>query len=373
MKKIFSILILAFALLFNSNTHASGFSAASYILIEENSGRILLEGNAHEKMPMASTTKIMTALVAIENGNLEDIVEIDEKCINVEGSSIYLKEGEKIILIDLLYGLMLRSGNDSAVAIANHIGGSEEEFIAMMNKKAKEIGAVKTNFTNPHGLHDENHYTTAYDMALITREAFKHEEFEEISATKSYTSDREKDNYFLNKNKTLWEYEGGDGGKTGYTMASGRCLVSSARREDMRLIAVSLNAPNWFNDNYKLMDYGFENYKLYSVYEKGQLITLKDIKNATDEKIPLVPQGDFIYPLKDEEVKGVKLSFTTDEKIEAPVYKDDVFGKIEVFLDGKLIKKDNLLAKYDVEKESIINRILQNFVNKVEYNWKKYK
>ena len=243
-------------------------SASSYILMDEVSGRVIIEQDCHKRMPMASTTKIMTALIALEKCDLDDQVKIDERSINIEGSSIYLQNNEIITIKDLLYGLMLRSGNDAAVAIANHVSDSEEEFVELMNEKAKALNAKKTNFTNPHGLSHDDHYSTAYDLALITREAFKYDIFEEISATKSYTANRDKNEYFLNKNKTLWEYDGGDGVKIGYTSAAGRCLVSSAKRDGMRLIAVALDAPDWFNDNYKLLDLGFDNYKTYTIYSK---------------------------------------------------------------------------------------------------------
>jgi D-alanyl-D-alanine carboxypeptidase (penicillin-binding protein 5/6) len=360
------LLIICFILTITDSVYGDSLniSAQSYVLIEENSGRVLLEKDAYIKMPMASTTKIMTALLAIEKGNIEDVVEISEDSVNIEGSSIYLKVGEKVKLKDLLYGLMLRSGNDSAVAIANHIGKSEKEFVSLMNKRAKEIGAKNTNFMNPHGLHHENHYSTAFDLALITREAFKYKEFEEISKAKTFKSSREIENYFVNKNKTLWEYEGGDGVKIGYTMASGRCLVSSATRENMRLIAVSLRAPNWFNDNYKLMDYGFDNFKLYKIYEKDQLITQADVIEGLKDKIPLVSENDLFYPLKEDEIKKIKLITKYKEIIKAPIKKGDILGYVEVYLDGVLIRKDNLIAKYDVDRIPFINRFLNEIRSK---------
>lgn len=292
-KKI-SIIIL-FVLLIQNRVYANelSLSGQNYILIEEISGRVLMEKNSGVKMPMASTTKIMTALVALEKGNLENIVEITEASVNVEGSSIYLKIGEKISLKDLLYGLILRSGNDSAVAIANEISTSEVDFVKLMNDKARAIGANNTHFVNPHGLHDQNHYSTAYDLALITRNAFSYKGFDQIAAAKTFKSTRLQDNYFVNKNKTLWEYEGGDGVKIGYTMSSGRCLVSSATRNNMRLIAVSLRARDWFNDNYKLMDYGFNNYSLYTIYSKDQLITQVKVMDGVKEKVPLVSEREF--------------------------------------------------------------------------------
>jgi len=368
LKKILFILTLMLLLLLNENTYASNLSlsAESYILVEESSGRVILEKNARNRMPMASTTKIMTGLLAIEYGNLDDLVEIGKESINIEGSSIYLKEGEKVKLIDLIYGLILRSGNDSAVAIANHIGNTEEAFVSMMNNKARKIGALNTNFVNPHGLYDENHYTTAYDLAFITRKALEYNEFKNIFSAKTYKCERETDNYFINKNKALWEYEGADGGKTGYTMASGRCLVTSATRNNMRLIAVSLNAPNWFNDNYKIMEYGFENFKLYNIYEKGQLITLADVTDGKRDKIALVADNDFFYPLMEEELKSVKMSVHINEQINTPIAKDEILGYVEVFLYGNLIRRDDLVAKYEVERVSFLNRILQPFLNKVK-------
>ncbi|WFA09711.1 D-alanyl-D-alanine carboxypeptidase family protein [Tissierella sp. Yu-01] len=356
------IFIVLFVLIMSNEVVGSSLdlSGQSYILIEENSGRVLLEKDSHKKMAMASTTKIMTALIAIEKGNLDDVVSIGEDSVNIEGSSIYLGVGEKVKMIDLIYGLMLRSGNDSAVAIANHISKSEEDFVSLMNQKAKKIGAQNTNFMNPHGLYHENHYSTAHDLSLITREAFKYSEFEDISNSKVYTGSRERENYFVNKNKTLWEYEGGDGVKIGYTMSSGRCLVSSATRDNMRLIAVSLNAPNWFNDNYKLMDYGFNNYKLYNIYEKDQLITQANVIEGIKEKIALVSEKDFLYPLKEDEIDKVKLTVNISNEINAPIKKGDILGDVEVYLEGSVIRKDNLIAKYDVDRKSFLTRLLDD-------------
>lgn len=332
----------------------------NYILIEEKSGRVLAEKNANVKLPMASTTKIMTAILAVELGSLDGEVEIVANKVSVEGSSIYLKDGERIKLEDLIYGLMLRSGNDSAIAIANHISGSEEEFVKLMNKKAKEIGALNTNFTNPHGLHDGNHYSTAYDMALITRYAFRNEKFAEIVKSKSFkaTNNREY-NYFINKNKTLWEYDGGDGVKIGYTTDSGRCLVASASRDNMRLIAVTLKDYNWFNDAYSLMDYGFDKFSLYPIYLENQLITQISVMKGKKDKLPLVCENDFSYPLLEEEKKDIKISITTDDSVVAPILKGTELGSIEVYLNGQLIKKDKLVAKYDILKESFFKRLFK--------------
>lgn len=332
-------------------------SAKSFILMDEVSGRVLVEVNSREKLPMASTTKIMTALVAIENGNLEDKVKIDSESAGVIGSSIYLRDGEILSLKDLLYGLMLRSGNDSAVAIAKHIGGEVDAFVDMMNKKAKDIHAFDTSFANPHGLDEDGHYTTSYDLALITKEAFKNPLFRDIACTKSYKADRIRENYFLNKNKTLWDYDGADGVKIGYTHGARRCLVSTAKRNNMRLIAVSLNAKDWYNDNYKLFDHGFENYRPFLIYNKGQFMTQVYNEDGEDDII-LVSKDDFIYPLTEKERDNVKIKIIKNNNISVPIIKGDRLGKIETYINGKLIKKGDLIAKYTVEKKSFIKKLV---------------
>ncbi|MBU5426635.1 D-alanyl-D-alanine carboxypeptidase [Tissierella pigra] len=360
-KRIYLIIIVMIILSWNiAYGEDLNLSGESYILIDAETGRVLYERNAHKKMPMASTTKIMTALVALENGKLDDKIAAKGECIGVEGSSIYLREGEVLSLKDMLYGLMLRSGNDSSVAIANYIGGSLEGFVSLMNKKAQSIGAVNTNFANPHGLHDDSHYSTAYDLALITKEAFSYEEFGNIVKSKSYTADREENNYFYNKNKTLWEYNGGDGVKTGYTMRSGRCLVSSATRNGMHLIAVSLNASNWFNDNYKLLDYGFNNYNRQFVYDSNQFIKKIYVLNGNKEYLNLVTENSLFYPFKEGERENIKLSIDVPDTIEAPIEKGDKIGYIYTYLDGKLIHEGSLIAKSTIKRinkfESIINK-----------------
>ncbi len=364
MKKKIMILMLTLTLLLGNYAYGEDIelSGKSYILMDEVSGRILYSKNINEKMAMASTTKIMTALVALEQGNLIDKVHIGVESTNIEGSSLYLKPDEIIPLKDLLYGLMLRSGNDAAVAIANHISGSEEAFVNLMNNKAKLIGANNSSFKNPHGLTANDHYSTAYDLAIITREAFKIEGFKEIVSAKNYTASREENNYFVNKNKTLWEYKDGDGVKIGYTMNAGRCLVSSATRNGMRLIAVSLKAPNWFNDNYKLFDYGFENFKPYIIYDNAHFIRNINIPNGKNEVLALVTENSFTYPLKEDEMKNLKISINVEEEINAPILKNQVLGKLEVYLDGVLIKEENLIAKTNVAKKTL----WQNIMNKIK-------
>ena len=236
-------------------------SAGSAALIDE-SGQILYEKNANAKGYPASTTKIMTALVALEKLDelglgMDSEVIIPEEAVGIEGSSIYLKKGERISIEELLYGLMLQSGNDSATALAICVGGSLSSFVSMMNEKAEELGCSGTHFTNPSGLYEENHYTTAADLARIAGEAMKRDDFRKIVRTKDWQN-ADGSRSFHNKNKTVFQYDGATGIKIGFTKASGRTLVASAKRDDKEMIAVVLRDGNWFNDAYALMDYGFQ-------------------------------------------------------------------------------------------------------------------
>lgn len=244
---------------------APEISAAQAILIDGNTGEVLYEKEAEKKAYPASITKIVTALLTIEtaeayHSDLDQKVKAPQSAVGAEGSSIYLAAGEDVSLRDLLYGLMLRSGNDAAAALAEVIGGNQEHFAAWMNERMKQAGCTGTHFTNPSGLFDENHYTTAKDMALISMEAMQNSTFREIVKASSWQASREEGKYntFYNKNKTVYQYEGGVGIKIGYTEKSGRTLVAAAERDGRLLICVVLSAPDWFSDAYALMDYGFE-------------------------------------------------------------------------------------------------------------------
>src|SRR5690625_3462707 len=245
-------------------------SANNSVLIESTSGRVLYEKRAHEQKPVASITKVMTAIVAIEHGNLADKVQASNHAVHMTGSSIYLQEDEKINLEDLLYGLMLRSGNDAAVAIAEHIGGSEEGFVYLMNEKAKYLGMTNTNFQNAHGLDEEGHYSSAYDIALLMRYAMENDIFREISSTQSYQS-KNRTYPWNNKNKLLTRYyEHCTGGKTGYTSNAGRTLVTTAEKDDLELVTVTLNAPDDWNDHRALFDWGYDHYRLTKLENEGE-------------------------------------------------------------------------------------------------------
>nr|WP_235946735.1 D-alanyl-D-alanine carboxypeptidase family protein [Paenibacillus glycinis] len=245
-------------------------------LIDVESGRILYSHNGDKPMLIASLTKIMTAIVAIEHGKLSDMVETSVRAAGKEGSSIYLRRGEKMSLHNMLYGLMLRSGNDAATAIAEHVGGSEEGFVHLMNDKAEMLGLANSQFMNPSGLDAEGHYASANDLAKLTAYALKNPVFKEIVKTKSKSAPNPNDNWnylWKNKNKMLTMYEGADGVKTGYTKKSLRCLVSSATRGGQQLVAVTLNDSDDWNDHQRLLSYGFNHYPLSEVTHKGQPVS----------------------------------------------------------------------------------------------------
>lgn len=242
----------------NTENRAYASSASSYAVIDISTGKILLSENADTRLPMASTTKIMTALLLIENCDPNETVEIDDRCVGVEGSSVYLRKGEKLTVNDLLYCLMLRSGNDSAVALALHMAESIEDFAEIMNIRAESIGLENTHFTNPHGLHDDNHYTSAHDLAVISAIAMNNPTFRKIVNTHSIVVGKgESARKLINKNKMLRLYPGANGVKTGFTKKSGRCLVSSATRNGKTLVCVVLNISDTYGKSAELLNKGF--------------------------------------------------------------------------------------------------------------------
>lgn len=254
----FILCVSLFFFLPENGQAAPDVSAAQAILMDAESGQVLFEKDAFEARPIASITKIMTAILAIESGKMDEKATVSRNAIYTEGSSIYLEQGENITIKDLVYGLMLRSGNDAAVAIAEHIGESEEGFVYLMNEKAMWLGMDQTHFTNPHGLDDEEHYSSAYDMALLTREAMKNKQFREISGSTSYLSENRSYSW-RNKHKLVTGYyENATGGKTGYTKQTGRTLVTTAEKNGHSLIVVTLNAGNDWNDHIALFEWGFE-------------------------------------------------------------------------------------------------------------------
>ena len=278
--RLFGVIICSFAVIFymTSISYAQpdfNVSAENAIVIDQSTGEVLYEKKAHEQKQIASITKIMTAIIAIESGQMHEEATTSRRAIYTEGSSIYLEQGEKMSIEDLLYGLMLRSGNDAAVVIGEHIGGSVEGFVHLMNEKARWIGMTNTNFTNPHGLNNDDHYSTAYDMAILMRYAMDNPKFRKISGTKSYKANTRTYSW-QNKNKLLTMfYDYSTGGKTGYTKLAGRTLVSTASKNDTDLIVVSLNAPDDWSDHIELFEWGFDN-----INEEESITTLLPVNES---------------------------------------------------------------------------------------------
>jgi serine-type D-Ala-D-Ala carboxypeptidase (penicillin-binding protein 5/6) len=296
---------------FNTTAEAApSVSAQRAIVIDQDTGRVLYEKDAHAQSRIASITKIMTAILAIESGKLDETVKVSNNAVRAEGSSIYLKPGEKIKLEDLVYGLMLRSGNDSAVAISEHVGGSLEGFVYLMNKKAEEIGMKNSHFENPHGLDDhENHYSTAYDMAILTKYAMQSEKYREVAGTKVHTSpdpENEWDRKWKNKNRLLTElYKYCTGGKTGYTKRAKRTLVTTATKGEQNLIAVTLNGPDDWNDHIQMFEYGFKNFETVIAISEGKIKEIKDdfYKNKVYIK------RDVLLTIKKEEEDSIQVKY----------------------------------------------------------------
>nr|WP_312575918.1 D-alanyl-D-alanine carboxypeptidase family protein [Sedimentibacter sp.] len=343
----------------------------SAVLIDADTGTILAGKDANKKMYPASTTKIMTAILAIEMGKLSDVITVDEKTpYEITGSHIALEPGEVLTLKDLLYALMLPSANDAAAVIAKHYGGSTEEFVKLMNDKAKELGALNTHFANPHGLHDENHYTTAADLAIITKYAMQNETFRTIVATKKYeiqpTNKKSEIRYFTNLNKMLYcstssqinvdgrwispLYDGTIGVKTGYTPEAGNCLVAYVNKNDTNLIVVAMNGVSleMYEDAHNLFNYGFSDYKSTTLISKNTFVQNMQIENGDSKVISVITESDFSTLTEINSAKEIKSKVILN-KIELPIKKNDVVGKMEFSLDGKVIGSVNLITPVSVQ------------------------
>jgi D-alanyl-D-alanine carboxypeptidase (penicillin-binding protein 5/6) len=326
-------------------------SAEAATLIDVASGRILAEKQGNKRMRIASLTKIMTAIVAIEQGNIHDIVTTPNSAYGKEGSSIYLKRGEKMKMEDMLYGLMLRSGNDAAVAIAEHVGGSVEGFARLMNEKAEYIGMESSHFMNPHGLDDsDNHYSTARDMAILTAYALRNPEFRKIVSAQVKYIPWEGENWdrkLINKNKMLRLYEGADGVKTGYTKLAKRCLSSSATRNGQQLAIVVLNAPQDWDDSMSWMDFGFSQYPSTEIIrEKERVGEEKGEKGV----LAYYSTQSFSYPLTADEKEQVEKRIVRN--IRQPV--------LEIMLHGQLIRRLPLILEQETLAQAFAHRFTSN-------------
>ena len=347
MKKIISVMLI-FMCITAFNINAQAVSASAYTVIEKSSGRILYESNGNKRMAMASTTKVMTAILVIENLDLYKVYDIPDEAVGIEGSSIYLKKGEKLTGEELLYGLMMASGNDAAYALAILTSGSSEDFIALMNEKARELKLNDTHFEDPCGLKSENHYTTSNDLARLCAYVMNNDIFKKVVSTKNYQiGEGENLRYLYNKNRILGELEGGDGIKTGYTRNAGRCLCSSATRNGVQVICVVLNDYNWFNDSKALLNKAFSEYKFVQLSKQGEIVTSANIFGGNLEKCDIITKEDVFYPLKKGEYLKAKYEILLDTY--APVKKGQDAGEIKFFLDDKEVIKVPCVFKEDVQ------------------------
>ncbi len=312
--------------------HSSAFASANAtaeIAMELTTGTTLCERNADAQLPMASTTKIMTAIIIIEDCNLDEELTVDDSAVGVEGSSIYLKKDEKIDVRDLVYGLMLRSGNDSAAALAIHHSGSIEKFVEVMNARAKKMGANNTSFANPSGLPDENHYTTARDLCEIARYAMQNETFKEVVGTKNYTG---KYRSYVNKNKMLTRCEGANGVKTGYTLKAGRCLVSSCEREGMDIVCVVLNCPEMYERSSQIFDECFSTYSLVKIDENRVFMSDRVLCKVQNTCNFVAKKGETL----DFKVKPIKRGKRRKQ--------DEAVARLEISDKNGLIFEENLYS-----------------------------
>lgn len=350
MRKIIFILTVLCVMRVES-VYALDLSADCAYLMTADSRECLYEKNGDAKHSMASTTKIMTAISAIEMCNLDEVVTVSANAESQEGSSVYLRTGNEIKLLDLIYGMLLNSGNDAACAVAEHAGGSVEDFAKIMNDNALRIGAKNTAFKNPSGLDDEGHYSTAHDMALIAAYAMENSTFREIVSTKTSQINVGSDICYLkNHNKLLWNYEGCSGVKTGYTKKTGRCLVSAAERNGITLIAVTLGAPDDWNDHKKMLDYGFENTELKTVLNKGEVLKEYTLNGGS---FNAVAENDITVSIKKNSALKADVVLHAVNKPTLSIQKGEKVGYAECFIGEYKIADVNLISDNSAEGEPI--------------------
>ena len=337
--------MLAVILVFSFSAEA--VSAKSAILMDCTSGRILFNKEPDKRSLIASTTKIMTAILVCEQCNVLDRMRIPKEAVGIEGSSMYLQEGEILTIQELLYGMMLHSGNDAAVALALYCGGTLEGFVQMMNDKAKMLGLTNTHFENPNGLDSENHYSSARDLAVLTSYAMKNPIFSKIVSTKNI---KVGDRYLRNHNKLLWQLEGAEGVKTGYTRAAGRILVSSTVRMGRRLVAVTIHDPNDWQDHAQLINDAFLQYEQKEIISKNQILGYAEIAGGAMGRVSLLAAEQFCYCLSPEEKPEIYLS--PPGFVYAPVAKDQCAGFAQIYLNNHWIGNVEMIYGQTVEQDT---------------------
>ncbi len=331
-------------------------AGAAAVLIDAQNCQVLFEKNSHVRVYPASTTKVLTAVLALEKCRLDETVTVCEEAELVEGSSVGLKGGERLSLEDLLYALLLSSGNDAAVAIACHVAGSVSSFAAMMNEKAREIGARESHFANPSGLPDPAHYSTAYDMALIARYAMQNQIFRKIVSTEQKTIKRDvpdAQTYLLNHNKLLWLYDGANGIKTGYTVEAGQCLLSSAGRRGRELIASVMKSEgaNIWSDTEKLLDFGFTAFEPVVLAESGKAAAEIPVKYGVEGVVLARVGSTFSYNFKKGEAPPIRQEVFLKKDITAPLRAGEKVGDLVFYRGEEEIGRTDLVSDREVKRK----------------------
>ncbi|MCP8966945.1 D-alanyl-D-alanine carboxypeptidase family protein [Ectobacillus ponti] len=347
-------------------------TASSAVLLEQDTGTVLFDKNSNEKLPPASMTKIMTMLLImeqVEKGKLKltDKVRASEFAASMGGSQIFLEPGEEMTVDEMLKGIAIASGNDASVAMAEHIAGSMEGFVQMMNDKAKDLGLKNTNFKNPTGLPAPDHYSTAYDMAVMGRELMKYPLIRKYTGKyEDYLRENtEKKFWLVNTNKLVRFYPGVDGVKTGFTTEARYCLTASAQKNGMRVVGVIMGAPTSKDRNAqmtKLLDYAFSQYATKQLYQKDQQIASIKVSRGKQKEVGLIASGNVSLLLKrGETAKNITKEIIKDEKVKAPIQKGDALGTLVVKNDGKVVAKQTLVASQDVKKATLWELFKQSF------------
>ena len=352
MKRVITGITAAFlAVILVFSWKVDAISAKSAILMDAQTGRVLYEKDADRQSLIASTTKIMTALVVCEQCNVLDAMRIPKEAVGIEGSSMYLKEGEVLTIQELLYGLMLRSGNDAAVALAIYCGGTVEGFAELMNDKAYALGMKDSHFVNPNGLDAPDHYSTARDMAVLASYAMQNPIFARTVSTKNVTIGNR---VLTNHNKLLWQVEGADGVKTGFTKAAGRILVSSATRQGRRLIAVTMNDPDDWKDHKDLIDGGFLDYHVQEIVRKGECLGSVEVAGGTSGYVHLIADCDLSYAVTPQE--DVQIVLPARKFVYAPAVCGADAGYAYAVIGKQTVGKIPLIYGETVEQKEEVKR-----------------
>lgn len=332
-------------------------SAEAAILVENSTGTVLYAKNEHIRRAPASTTKILTALLVLERGRLSDTVTVSRNAAWTGGSTARLSPGQKLTVEELLHGLLLPSGNDAGVALAEYMSGSTEEFAALMNKRSQELGATNSQWKNPHGLDRPGHYSTAFDLAMISRVALLYPKFGEIVGTKTYAPQNANLGAWNNTNRLLWSYAGINGIKTGTTSKAGHCLVAAASRDGRQLISVVLGSRNRWADSVKLLNYGFNNFHLIPIASKGQVMAEIKLEGAVLPSVKAVALQDFKEVVRDSDVDDIQTTVVLDP-VDPPVRKGQPLGYVVAYLKDRELGSVPLVASETVRRKTLWNQFL---------------